>query len=121
MSNRTFRPGLMLAAGTCLFAVGFTLLGAGCGSGPSSEKSPAATATGQYAFWPLFPDEPRIQFIQSFGSRADLSAEIQRARRTGVRQGLDVRSHDQEALTASAMHNGKIYVCDIRSGVRCWI
>ena len=116
MSNRTCRPGLTLAAGACLFAVGFTLTGPGCGSGPSSDKQPAATATGQYAFWPLFPDEPRIQFIQSFGSSADLSPR----KSSGLDELVFGKDSTSEAMIQKpygvAMRDGKIYVCDIRAG-----
>lgn len=104
--KRTKQFSLRLAAAAAASAA---LLG-GCGtSGPTRPE-----VTGQYAFWPVPPADPHIQFLQSFASAEDL---------TGERQGaLSAMVFGEEDDSRSAinkpygvdMRDGRIYICDIR-------
>lgn len=85
----------------------------GCSSS-GGRTAPKETASGQYAFWPLPPDEPRIQFIRSFRTSEDL----REAKRGGLAE-LVFGEEDEKAAVVQKpygveMRHGKIYVCDIR-------
>jgi len=81
-------------------------LAAGCSHEKPVEK--------KYSFWPPVPDEPRIQYLCSFQSSANVEAgkskldelvygkEIQQVQSIVKPYGVD-------------MWNGRIYVCDLRS------
>jgi sugar lactone lactonase YvrE len=89
-------------------------LASGCGSGSSGPSSRRPSVTGQFAFWPVPPGDPHIQFLQSFNSAGDLTSD-----KPG---GLSTLVFGEEDLSESAinkpygidMRNGRIYVCDIR-------
>lgn len=99
------------AAGLLLAAVMATSL-AGCASAPAA---PATKSAGKYAFWPLAPDEPRIQFVGAFNSSEDVSAT--------KASDFEKIVFGKDAVLAAyvnkpygiAVRDGKIYVCDIRS------
>lgn len=66
----------------------------------------------QYAFWPPFPAQPRVQFLTSFAYSSDIEAP---------KSGLDrlVFGGSAKVLPINkpygvGMWDGKIYVCDIR-------
>ena len=87
---------LFFLAGGCL------LLGllSGCATTPKAPK--------QYTFFPPSPDEPRIQFLTSFSSDAELGR---------TRSFADYVTGEQPvgALVKPyglAVHGGKIFVCD---------
>jgi DNA-binding beta-propeller fold protein YncE len=94
-----------------LAAASFVAL-AGCSSTPKAE--PKAAVTGSYAFWPVFPDEPRVQFINAYDGSEDVAST--------KTSGLERIVFGEEAARAAsinkpyglAMRDGKIYVCDIR-------
>ncbi|MBL9031501.1 MAG: hypothetical protein JNM80_07305 [Phycisphaerae bacterium] len=85
----------------------------GCSSGPKAESASAASRS--YAFWPQYPDDPRIQFVASYSSSEDVAP----AKTTSLEKVV----FGQEATPAAeiskpygvAMRDGKIYVCDMRS------
>lgn len=80
----------------------------GCAGKPREAAAPPA------AFWPPYPDEPRIQFLTSFESSKDIAPE---------KSSLDklVYGKEDESVLAIKkpygvdMHDGKIYVCDLRN------
>ncbi|MGE3108984.1 MAG: hypothetical protein AB7G11_16640 [Phycisphaerales bacterium] len=86
----------------------------GCGTGPAQTK-PAGAASGVFAFWPPFPDEPHVQFLRSFRSSADVAA----SKESGLdRLVFGEESKDEKGLAKPygvTMHDGAIYVCDMRS------
>ena len=81
-------------------------------SGCASEKpAPTATVNRSYAFWPPFPQEPRIVFLKSYTTNADL--EPGKTKFDEILYGKDAQ---QESLIQHPygvdMVDGKIYVCD---------
>ncbi|MCC6229239.1 MAG: hypothetical protein IT432_08445 [Phycisphaerales bacterium] len=85
----------------------------GCGSTPTETKKDVGTA-GKYAFWPLAPAEPRIQYIGSYNSSEDVS----KTEASGLEKAVFGRDAEQVAYVNKPygliMHDGKIYICDIR-------
>lgn len=106
------RPSLLaLAASVVACSV---LAAAGCaGSSPAKAAKPSP-ATGSYAFWPQFPDDPRIQFVKSFSSSEDVAP----AKSNDLEKivfGKDVTQSELiDKPYGTAMRDGKIYVCDMR-------
>lgn len=110
------KRGLILAsacAAACLLAA--------CGGGGGEKTGPAAAGarapSGSYVFWPPAPDEPRIQFVRTFQSLQDVSQK----QASGLERMVFGREvEDSNTINKPygvAMHDGKIYVCDIRN--RC--
>lgn len=82
---------------------------AGCAAGVGGRGSRAGHD--RYSFWPPTPDEPRVQFLRSFGFSTDVEPP---------RSGFDtiIFGAEQEVLPIGKpygvnMWNGRIYVCDI--------
>lgn len=92
------------------FAV-LTLLGA-CST--TINSGPRNEAAGQYTFWPLAPDEPRVQFVKAYRSGLDLSGR----RQSGFGDMIfGTESEDISAIEKPygvEIANGRVYVCDIR-------
>lgn len=86
---------------------------AGCTSSPRARDASSDSGK-RFAFWPVAPDEPRIQFVRSFRTSKDVTE-----RESGALAKV-VFGKEDESLTAIqkpygvAMRNGRIYVCDIR-------
>lgn len=79
----------------------------GCASKP-------VEATGEFAFWPPYPDEPRIQYLCSFQSSASIGPS--KSKLDELVYGKEVEQVQNLAKPYGvAMHDGKIYVCDLRS------
>lgn len=105
LHSRT-RASLLLAAGALLLTFG-------CSSSPKAELAPAAPT--EYAFWPPYPDEPRIQFLVSYQHSGQV-AEVKKNTLADIVYG-------RESATDTAvnkpygveMWNGRIYTCDIRA------
>jgi len=101
---KTTPTSLLLSRGFAVLA----LLIVGCASKPKEAAAPPA------AFWPPYPDEPKIQFLTSFESSKDVEPE---------KSSLDklVYGKENESVLAIKkpygvdMFNGKIYVCDLRN------
>lgn len=71
--------------------------------------------TQPFAFWPPYPDEPRIQYLCSFQSSANL--EQKKSALDELVYGKEVQQVQQLAKPYGVdMIDGKIYVCDLRSG-----
>ena len=93
-------------------AVG-AVMAVGCGS--TRKAGGAGDPGGRYAFWPVAPDEPRIQFVRSFRTSQDVTE-----RQSGALDRM-VFGKEDEQLTGIqkpygvAMRRGCIYVCDIRA------
>lgn len=82
-------------------------LAAGCATSQTPDSR-------SFAFWPSYPEEPRILFLAAYSSSADV--EPPRSKMDEILYGK------QEAPPASithpyglAMWHGKIYVCDTRN------
>lgn len=96
----------LIVALAALFAVG-------CASSGSRQAPDSAPES--YAFWPLFPDDPRVQFVRSINSSADL-APIKTSALADIVFGKETAHEaDVNKPYGVAISNGKIYVCDIRS------
>ena len=95
-----------LVAIACLFSI------VGCGSGPAKV---AANPSTKYAFWPLAPDEPRIQFLGAFNSSEDIAP----TKASGLEQVVFGKEAVKPAYVNKpygiASRDGKIYICDIRA------
>jgi hypothetical protein len=95
-------PSLLLA---------IVLLG-GCASQP---KAPAADGK-PAAFWPPYPDEPRVQYLASYDKSTDVQA---------AKSGLDQLIYGKEREQVLAvnkpygikMYKGRFYVCDLRTAL----
>jgi hypothetical protein len=94
-----------------LFALLLYLLAAGT-LGCATAK-PAAQPTG-FAFWPPYPDEPRIQYLCSFQSSASVAPA--KSKLDELVYGKEVQPvQDIVKPYGVDMWNGRIYVCDLRS------
>ena len=106
MKNVQFLPTVSRRSG---IALGLILLAltAGCaGNKPVDTRS--------FAFWPSYPQEPRILFLASYSSNTDV--EPPKSKMDQIIYG----KQDAPAVPIThpygvAMWNGKIYVCDTRS------
>ncbi|HEX2839373.1 MAG TPA: hypothetical protein VHN77_14745 [Phycisphaerales bacterium] len=111
MTIRRLTHTLILAAG----CVSLVLLSA-CSSAPGAAASTRASGRSNYAFWPLFPDEPRVQFLRSLGGSADL-AKAESSALENIVFGKEV---EKDAMISKpyglAMRDGRVYVCDMRAG-----
>jgi len=115
--NTRFHPSPRSLCLICSLAAGLALIPACEAPDKSGEKkvaTPITAPAGSYAFWPAFPDEPRIQFLRSFGTSDDVSPS-QASTFERMVFGKDV---EKTAMINKpygvAMKDGKIYVCDIR-------
>lgn len=81
--------------------------GMGCQSVPKQVERPR-----EYSFWPPAPNEPRIQFLTSFNSSADVAPP--QSRMNEMLYGRE-RILPLTKPYGVAMWEGKIYVCDVRS------
>ncbi len=107
-TSRTIRGLLSACVCGCLLA---------CSSTPTAVRHPASQEpSGSYVFWPLFPEEPHVQFLRSFGGSGDVAPTKSSALESIV-FGKEVAS---EAMINKpygvTMRDGKIYVCDMRAG-----
>lgn len=100
-----------------------TFLIAGCGDSGSSGNARStvsggndkAAITGEFAFWPQFPDDPRVQFVQSIKSNEDVS-QRQASSFEKLVFGREAEANDLiNKPYGVAMKNGVIYTCDIRN------
>jgi len=76
------------------------------------QPQKAAAVRKEFSFWPSAPDEPRIQFLTSYVSSADLT-DKQTKFEDSIYGKADVLPITKPY--GVAMWKGKIYVCDIRS------
>jgi len=91
---------LRLVAGTMLLG-----LAAGCASQPKADQPKAA------AFWPSYPDEPRIQYLRSIEKSTDIQPPKSKL------EDLALGKEAEEVLPLRLpygvkMWHGRIYVCD---------
>ena len=104
VGNRTATSKTLLFAAMLVFTIG---LGSGCASQQKPEAKKAA-------FWPPYPDEPRLQYLVSFTQSTDVAPK---------KTGLDELVYGKEVEQVLAvkkpygikMYNGRIYVCDLRN------
>ena len=105
--NRTF---------ACIFNTtskkGLTLLLVAFAAGCAASK-PAAQQKAT-AFWPQYPDEPRLQYLTSFKTSTDVEPP-----KSSLDQ-LVMGKENEKVLNLAKpygveMYQGKIYVCDLRS------
>jgi len=90
------------------------LMAVGCSSTPKASNKPATPV--QYAFWPPYPDEPRIQFLASYQHSGQI-AQRQENALADIVYGKDSKKDSAVAKPYGVgMWNGRIYICDIRGG-----
>jgi len=106
----------------CGLAVMASLL-AGCGGGAAANASSPTGADGTdakpqvkgtYAFWPLAPDEPRIQFIRTLKGSEDLAPSKTKGFDSLVFGKQKADEAEVEKPYGVALHAGKVYLCDMR-------
>lgn len=109
MTTRRIVHILALAAGCA------ALVFASCSSTPAAKPTPKSERT-NYAFWPLFPDDPRVQFLRSFGGSGDLSP----TKSSALEDIVFGKEVEQDAMINKpyglTMRDGRVYVCDMRAG-----
>jgi DNA-binding beta-propeller fold protein YncE len=93
-------------------ALAFALSLAGCAS---TAKKPAAEVTGQYAFWPQPPADPRIQFVRAFVYSTDITPHEQSGFDKLIFGSESERAVEINKPYGIEMRGGRIYVCDIRN------
>ena len=92
---------LSALAAIALSTASLLLLAVGCATKPPSKVT--------YTFFPPPPDEPRIQFLTSFSSDADIG------RRSSFAEFVTGNASGQNALVKPyglALKDGRVYVCD---------
>ncbi len=110
--NRKLTSLLHRATATACLAVAI-ISSAGCAS--SSGPTKPTVPSGSYVFWPQFPDDPRMQYLRSISSSDDLAAAGESSFSKMI---FGKKQHDSEGINKPygvAMHDGKLYVCDIRN------
>ncbi len=83
------------------------------GCAGTRPATPESTIDREYSFWPPFPAEPRIQFLVSYRSSADI--EPARSSFDDLLYGADENALPIQKPYGVEMTNGRIYVCDIRN------
>lgn len=115
MLNRRFVAGAGLAA---LMAVVGIMTGCGGGGARTQtaepENGPSAPVKGSFAFWPMAPDDPHIQFVRSFKGSGDVTNNKPSGLESLVFGKEGAQDSDITKPYGVAMRNGKIYVCDMR-------
>ncbi len=110
MNTRIATVCTMLAA----LAIPFAAPLGGCASTPAKDAASKRTQT-RYAFWPVAPDEPRIQFIGAFNSSEDIAPTKTSNLEKIVFGDEAVKPAYVNKPYGVAVKDGKIYVCDIRA------
>ncbi len=104
-----FRPLLPLVGGVlAIIAV------SGCGSSSERRGEGKPSVTGQYAFWPMPPADPHMQFLQPIASREDVASEARSALADAVFGVEDRQASAINKPYGVDMRDGRMYVCDIR-------
>ena len=81
--------------------------------GCAHQKKPVETV--KAAFWPPYPDEPRLQYLVSFSSSTDI--EPAKSKLDELVYGKEPKQNlNLTKPYGVAMFDGKIYVCDLRNG-----
>jgi DNA-binding beta-propeller fold protein YncE len=107
LANRLY-DGPAKTGSALLMLMGVLAVAAGCASsGPKAQQK--ATA-----FWPPYPDEPRVQYLTSFNTNTDV--EPPKSKLDELVLGKEVQQVlDLNKPYGLAMYQGKIYVCDLRN------
>jgi DNA-binding beta-propeller fold protein YncE len=100
--TRTF-PRLVGLAATIAFFF------AGCAS-----QKPAAPPDTAAAFWPPYPDSPRVQFLVSYQKSTDIAPTKSKLDELVYGKEPDDSMYVNKPYGV-AMWNGRIYICDIRN------
>lgn len=92
-------PTLSIIGGAAVLAVMLSL--AGCATKPKTAKT--------YIYFPVPPDEPRVQFLTSFSSEHDFAGS---SRFTDYIVGAEKTDRPLAKPYGIALQHGKLYVCD---------
>jgi len=118
MDTRLTHRTLLTLARTCVATALAVVSGCSAPGGMTDKQRAAITPTaapeGKYSFWPLFPDEPRIQFLKSFSTSEDLNPSNASALEKVVFGKQVETTGGINKPYGVAMRSGKIYVCDIQ-------
>jgi len=83
--------------------------------GCSSPKADHGAAPGEYAFWPVLPADPHVQYLRSFRSSLDVSP----GRESAFSRLVFGENNESAAAILKPygveMRAGRIYVCDSRA------
>ena len=97
-----------------LAGVALTLIAGVCIAEPKKSSKDAQRTTKAYAFWPQFPDEPRIQFLRAFSGSGDLTETKASWFEEAVFGKEETDEQGIQKPYGVAAKDGRIYVCDIR-------
>lgn len=100
------------SGGLAAFTAMVLMFAGGCSSSP---KAAPKSSNLVYAFWPQPPAAPRIQFVRAFAYSGDISLEKQSNLDKLVFGSESDRAVEINKPYGVDMHDGKIYVCDIRN------
>lgn len=110
--HTTQRPVRAVRRAVRLLALGaLSALASGCA--PGGDGRSAIQAPESYSFWPLFPAEPRVQFLTSYRFSDDV--EPQRSGLEDIIYGEERRVLPINKPYGLDMYDGKIYVCDTKN------
>lgn len=115
MTSRMHIPSRRRIGSAALLALALLAMTAGCSSNPKTTEAPTAVAT-EYAFWPPYPDEPRLQYVVSFKHSGQIAPRKSSALEDiiyGKETNVDAAVNKPYGVE---MWNGRIYTCDIRGG-----
>lgn len=103
----TFDRGIVRSLAALLLALAVL---SGCATTPDmGDRAKPST----YSFWPLFPAEPRIQFLTSYALSTDIEPPRSSFENLIYGEGSDVLLIQKPY--GVDMREGKIYVCDIKN------
>ncbi len=111
--NAITTHGRSLLTGALLISASLIL--SGCASSNTSGTKPVANDGRTYTFWPQFPDDPRLQFIKGFSQNEDVTEKTSSTIDKLVFGDQPASNELINKPYGAAMHDGKIYVCDIRN------
>lgn len=86
------------------------LLAAGIGG--CAQQQPTTTVAKNYSFWPAAPDVPRVQYLTSFNTSADVNPDRNKFDEMLYGKASELGITKPYGL---AMWNGRIYVTDLRA------
>lgn len=107
---------IVLMASAVGLGIGMGLGLAGCASDSGGSRANTPVATGQYAFWPVFPAEPRVQFVRAIESSNDLSPTSA----GGLEKLVFGKENANDSKSVYKPYgvewrHGCVYVCDMRN------
>lgn len=92
------------------------MIASGCAGGGANAPAKPSGVNGQFAFWPQFPSDPRVQFVRAIGGSEDVAPSTSSRFENIVFGEEKEKSASITKPYGLAMRDGRIYVCDMRGG-----